>query len=185
MAAVDAQRVVAVGRKRIVQRRNFFDGAHDGPGDEMRVGKFALTVGGAVRVDGAAVLVEHFDGQYAQAGGGGNGEARRHVLGDFQRGATQRQRLIVLAQRHCGTAGGGSGQRSHLGSSIEFGLDGSGGAVRRQAVGIEALAVGVEHLLPAGVHSLAVVEVLMIQLVFEPTVYTWSGGIRHRGFYLT
>ena len=37
-----------------------------------------------MRIDGAAIFVDHLDRHDALAGGDGNGEARRHVLGDAE-----------------------------------------------------------------------------------------------------
>ena len=102
---------------------------------------------GAVLVDDAAVFVHHLDGDDALRSGQRDGDAGVHVLGDF--GGDAAQGLDVF---------GGRGRRR--GGSRRGARCGRGAAVVRLF----------EDVFPAFVHGRAVVQVLLIELVFEPAI---------------
>ena len=136
----------------VVEAGKVFEGLEHGPADEVRVGDLALAEQGAVLVDDAAVLVHHLDGDGALRGGQGNGHAGAHVLGDLGGDAAE-------------------GLGAFLGDLRGWGGRRGRGAWRRGDV---ASPVGhvLEDVLPAFVYSGAVVQILLIQLIFEPTIDT-------------
>src|ERR1035437_3673659 len=130
----------------VVESGDFFQGFDDGPADEVGIGNFAAADEGAGLIDDAPVLVHHLPGDGALRGGERNGDAGRHVFGDPSGGAAQRQQLLA----GCG-----------------FG-DGDLEGCCRGAVGQWAGLF--EYVLPAFIDGGTVVQVLLIQLVFEPAI---------------
>jgi hypothetical protein len=91
----------------VVDARQSFQGAHDGPGREMRVADLRFAVQLAHLVQQTAILVDHFHRDGALRSGRRHSQAEGHVLGDAQRRAFQRHKLIGGAQgegwrRRCG-----------------------------------------------------------------------------------
>ena len=109
-----AERFLAALRIRLVHRRNRLDRAHDGPRHQMRVRKLALPCGRAMLIDQPPVLVDHLHRHHALAGGDGNRQAGRHILGDAQRRAAQRDQLIAFGERDGRRFRSSDGERPRL-----------------------------------------------------------------------
>ena len=91
----------------VVDARQSFQGAHDGPGRKMRVADLRFAMQLAHLVQQTAILVDHFHRDGALRSGRRDSQAEDHVLGDAQRRALQRHKLIGGAQgegwrRRCG-----------------------------------------------------------------------------------
>src|ERR1019366_3907815 len=132
----------------VVESGDFFQGFDDGPADEVGVGNFAAADEGAVLIDDAPVFIHHLDGDGALRGSERNGGPGRHVCGNAAGGAAQGQQLL---------AGSGRGRG-----------DGDLWGCCRGAVGQWAGLF--EYVLPAFIDGGTVVQVLLIQLVFEPAI---------------
>jgi hypothetical protein len=107
LVALDAVGLALQLRVGVVEARERVQGAHDGPGHEVREADLAGRGGVAVLVEDAAVLLQRAHGDAAHRGRGGDGEARLHVLDDAQ-GAAADGLGDVAGQD------GGHGQGLHL-----------------------------------------------------------------------
>ncbi len=97
---------------RLVHGRNRLDRAHNGPGNKMRIRKLALPRGRAMLIDQPPVFVDHLHRHHALAGGHRNGQAGRHIFGDAQRRAAQRDQLIAFGYHDGGRLRSSDSQRS-------------------------------------------------------------------------
>ena len=139
----------------MVEPGDLFQGLDHCPANEVSVGHFAAAHQRAVLIDNAPVFVHHFDGDGALRRGERNCHTGRHIFGDAPGGAAQGQQLLggpCFQRGDCRRQGGGS--------------DSCGRG--RSAVG--GWAGLFEYVLPAFIDSGTVVQVLLIQLVFEPAI---------------
>ena len=98
---------LVVGLVARVHLRQRGDGTHDGVADDVRERDLAAAGAGEVVVHDRAVVEEQLDRHGADRGGGGDREARVHVLGGAGGGASQHD-LLDLAR-----IGGRRGRRGH------------------------------------------------------------------------
>jgi len=156
----DAETFVAGFRIRRIQRGHFLDRFDDRPGHQVGIRNLALSRNLSPLINQAPVLVDHLHWHRPLAGRDRHGQARRHVLGDAQGRSAQFDQLIA---RGCHRRDG----------CFSDGCDGHG------SIGRSRIAVRFKYLLPIGIDGLPVVEVLVIQLVFEPAINTGFWGLRH------
>ena len=148
----------------MIERRIGWNGFDDGPADDVRVGDFALADQRAMLVHDAPVLVDHFHRNDALRSSQRNAQAGIHVLGDARGCAAEGNQLLVRAG---GAASGNGGRGAPFGIGgcvgVPLPLQRSGPAIR------------FKNFRPAIVYRFAIVQILLIQLVFEPTVDTKLG----------
>ena len=157
-----AKRLAIGFRVRVIQGRIGGKRLHDRPGDDVRVGDLALADQRAVFVENAAILVNHLDWHHALRRRQRDAEAGVHVLGDASRRTAQRHKRFTSYRLMLGNGRQRRRRRLIVGAVFR-----SSGAIPRSCG-----AVGLEDFLPAFVDRLAIVQILLIQLVFEPTVDT-------------
>ena len=144
----------------VVQVRELLQRLNDAPADQVRVGHLALADQGPVLVDDAAVFVHHLDGDGALRRGERNRACWRPCSRAIRAAAPLQGHELARGRR-----GRRSGRRRSAGRH-------RGGRSRgRRTFGLAVL----ENLFPAFVHRTSIVQVLLIQLFFEPAI---DAGLR-------
>ena len=156
----EAERLPVALRVSVIQCGDFGEGFDDRPSDDMRERDLAFAGDGAVLIDDAAVLFHHLDGDSALGGSERNKHAGAHILGNASGGPAQC--LKLLAGGRLDGRGGGYGH-------------GRGRGGWMSSVGAVAVR-GFKYVLPAFVDGGAVVQILLIELVFEPAIDAQIGA---------
>jgi hypothetical protein len=98
--AAQAHRLAGNQIKTVVELRKIIKRAQDGPGDQMRVRRFAAVVFFQMLVDDPAIFVKEFYRDAPLRSRGGNSEAGLHVLDNLARAAANGNRFAASLFGH-------------------------------------------------------------------------------------